>query len=233
MKSVLVIEETGALVAGIFARHLYDEGFMPMQCSDPSQCAQKLEREQPDLVVIDLTLKQVDGIKLGKEIRALNEFVPILFLVSELCELERLFGQDVIATDYLIKPVSKPALFQRIHALVGRVEALVEKHQKQLENCPLEFDNIKIDVAHQAVETPKGVIKLTNRELDLLVFLASNPGKPHKRARLLDSVWHLKHKGSEHTVNTHVNRLRHKIESDPTHPKYIQTVWGVGYRFIG
>ncbi|MCP4008460.1 MAG: response regulator transcription factor, partial [Proteobacteria bacterium] len=135
------------------------------------------------------------------------------------------------ADDYLSKPFSVVELMARIKALFRRVDALGESPASTQSPAILKFHNLTIDTARHKVETPKGVIELTAREFDLLLYLASSPGHVFSRAQLLDAVWGYDHDGYEHTVNTHINRLRIKIEENPARPEYVQTVWGVGYKF--
>ena len=152
-------------------------------------------------------------------------------LTAKSTELDRVLGLELGADDYLTKPFSVVELMARIKALFRRVDALGDTQSLANSSPVLEFGDLTIDAARHKVETPNGVIDLTAREFDLLLYLASSPGHVFSRAQLLDAVWGYDHDGYEHTVNTHINRLRIKIEADPAKPEYVQTVWGVGYKF--
>jgi DNA-binding response OmpR family regulator len=185
-----------------------------------------------DLVVLDLMLPGMDGLSVCREMRKGGAYVPILVLTAKSAELDRVVGLEMGADDYLTKPFSIPELMARIKALFRRVEALTSnateiKEAKHL----IEHAGIRIDVQRRQVSINGVTVELTAREFDLLVHFARHPGRVFSRVQLLDAVWGYSHEGYEHTVNTHINRLRTKIENDPSKPRYIQTVWGVGYKF--
>ena len=183
-----------------------------------------------DLVILDLMLPGVDGLEVCRRIRAGQEsHVPILMLTAKSTELDRVVGLEVGADDYLTKPFSILELVARVKALFRRVEALSSRSERPgsvIENRGLFIDKDKRKVTVQGRK-----IRLTAKEFDLLVQFAAHPGRVFTRSQLLDRVWGYGHEGYEHTVNSHINRLRAKIESDPSEPRYIETVWGVGYRF--
>ncbi len=231
-KQALVLE-SNPQAADEIALHIRKAGFTAIRNTAASQSLVTLEREQPDLVILDLMSPNLDGVKISQQIRQQNERIPILFLATQSKQLNHLLEQDITAADYLIKPLNPATLVSRIRALIHRVDALNRKNNVNANRKVLVFDQLKIDTQAHTVETPSGIFDLTPREFDLLMFLAASPGRTFKRARLLDAIWRRKHKGSEHTVNTHISRLRNKIETNSSHPEYIQTVWGVGYKFIG
>lgn len=190
------------------------------------------KQKQFDLVVLDLMLPGMDGLSVCREMRKGGAYVPILVLTAKSTELDRVVGLEMGADDYLTKPFSIPELMARIKALFRRVDALSskateEKVAKQL----IEHAGLRIDVQRHKVTIDDVPAELTAREFDLLVHFARHPGRVFSRVQLLDAVWGYSHEGYEHTVNTHINRLRTKIEKDPSKPRYIQTVWGVGYKF--
>jgi DNA-binding response OmpR family regulator len=185
-----------------------------------------------DLVVLDLMLPGMDGLSVCREMRKDGPFVPILMLTAKSTEVDRVVGLEIGADDYLTKPFSIPELMARIKALFRRVDALSSKATDLKEAKQfIEHAGLRIDVGRHSVSINDAPVELTAREFDLLVHFARNPGRVFSRVQLLDAVWGYSHEGYEHTVNTHINRLRTKIEKDPAKPRYIQTVWGVGYKF--
>jgi two-component system, OmpR family, response regulator len=184
-----------------------------------------------DLVILDLMLPGLDGLSVCREIRSQEGYVPILILTAKSTELDRVLGLEMGADDYLTKPFSIPELMARIKALFRRVDALTVKPDATPQDAVIEFEDLRIDLGRHRVTVGGQPIELTAREFDLLCHFARHPGQVYSRVQLLDHVWGYNHEGYEHTVNTHINRLRAKIEKDPSKPHYIQTVWGVGYRF--
>jgi DNA-binding response OmpR family regulator len=152
-------------------------------------------------------------------------------LTAKSTELDRVLGLEVGADDYLTKPFSIPELLARIKALLRRVDALKRKGEEQPAPELIQRAGLSIDTAQRRVEVEGRVVELTAKEFDLLLFFARQPGRVFSRVQLLDQVWGYNHDGYEHTVNSHINRLRGKIEKDPSKPDYILTVWGVGYKF--
>jgi two-component system OmpR family response regulator len=157
--------------------------------------------------------------------------VPVLMLTAKSTELDRVLGLEMGADDYLTKPFSVAELGARIKALFRRVDALSARATAASENREIAVDGLRIDPLRRRVFVNNKEVELTAREFDLLWHFASHRGRVFSRAQLLDAVWGYNHQGYEHTVNTHINRLRNKIETDPAEPRYVQTVWGVGYRF--
>ena len=196
-----------------------------------------LKHEQTGLIILDLTAMDVDGQLLVRQIRKVSQCVPILLIHSSGssgCMSDR----DISLIDFLVSPFETEELIARVESLLQRAQtkqskARQSRHSNWLDPKSIKFNNIVIDINQHKVETREGEIKLTAREFDLLVVLASAPGRVFRRERLLDAVWGQNHRGSAHTVNTHVNRLRTKIEANPAKPEYVKTVWGVGYKFNG
>ena len=165
------------------------------------------------------------------EIRALPGYVPILMLTAKSTELDRVLGLEMGADDYLVKPFSVRELQARVRALFRRVEALSASAGGAEADETIERGALRIETGKRRVSIDGAEVALTAREFDLLLHFARHPGQVFNRARLLDQVWGYNHEGYEHTVNSHINRLRAKIERDPSTPRYILTVWGVGYKF--
>ena len=182
-------------------------------------------------IVLDLRLPGMDGLEICRQLRAKGKYTPILMLTAKSTELDRVLGLEIGADDYLTKPFSVMELVARVKALLRRFDASTGySSSKQNEN--LKFDDLEIIIEERKVIFEGNEIELTAKEFDLLLFFASNPEKAYKRSQLLDQVWGYGHVGYEHTVNSHMNRLRGKIETDPNNMKYIKTIWGVGYKFI-
>ena len=186
-----------------------------------------------DLVILDLMLPRLDGLQICRRLRAGERHVPILMLTAKSSELDRVLGLELGADDYLTKPFSMLELAARIKGIFRRADrekaatAAAASPEAQLIEAP----GLRIDLQRREVRVAEQPVELTAKEFDLLVYFARSPGRVFTRAQLLDQVWGYSHSGYEHTVNSHINRLRNKIERDPANPDYIQTVWGVGYRF--
>lgn len=182
-----------------------------------------------DLVVLDLMLPGIDGLEICRRLRSEQRYTPILMLTSRSTELERVLGLEMGADEYLTKPFSVLELVARVKALFRLVDMLAApapEGQKSIES-----KDLKIDIERHEVTVRQVPICLTAKEFQLLLHFARNPGRVYSRSQLLDQVWGYSHSGYEHTVNSHINRLRAKIEANPDEPEYIQTVWGVGYKF--
>ena len=186
-----------------------------------------------DLVILDLMLPRLDGLQICRRLRAGERHTPILMLTAKSSELDRVLGLELGADDYLTKPFSMLELAARIKGIFRRADR--EKAAAAAAASPaaqlIEAPGLRIDLQRREVRVAEQPVELTAKEFDLLVYFARSPGRVFTRAQLLDQVWGYSHSGYEHTVNSHINRLRNKIERDPANPDYIQTVWGVGYRF--
>jgi DNA-binding response OmpR family regulator len=175
-------------------------------------------------------LPVLDGLEVCKRLRQKADYIPIIMLTSKSSELDRVLGLEMGADDYLTKPFSIPELIARIKSQFRRSEATTASNEPQKVE-QLSFGNLLIDQGkHQVLKDGKK-IELTAKEFDLLTHFATNPGRVYTRTQLLSQVWDYSYEGYEHTVNSHINRLRAKIENDPVKPEYILTVWGVGYKF--
>ena len=231
MNRTILIVEDDPDIAALIVMHVAEAGYTAIKASSGEQALIEYERVQPHLLILDIMLPGIDGLEVCKRIRKHNERVPVLMLTAKTTELDRVLGLEIGADDYLSKPFSVVELMARIKALFRRVDALSASQDSTVQVQKLSFGDLSIDAGRHKVTTPNGEIDLTAREFDLLLYLASSPGHVFSRAQLLDAVWGYDHDGYEHTVNTHINRLRIKIEQDPAKPKYVQTVWGVGYKF--
>jgi DNA-binding response OmpR family regulator len=181
-------------------------------------------------VVLDLMLPGLDGLEVCRRLRAGGHAVPILMLTARSSEIDRVLGLELGADDYLGKPFSVLELVARAKALLRRMAALKAVAPPAAPSELIEIGRLRIDIARREVRAAERLVDLTAKEFDLLVHFSRSPGRVMTRLQLLQQVWGYSHSGYEHTVNSHINRLRAKIENDPNQPEIIQTVWGVGYR---
>lgn len=230
MKHNLLIVEDNADIASLIQLHAKDIDCAADIAPDGKQALAMFKQNDYELVILDLMLPEVDGLEVCRQLRATASYVPILMLTSKSSELDRVLGLEVGADDYITKPFSIPELMARIKGQFRRNEALQSKDKTQSNH--IRFDELSIDTAKRLVTVGGKEVTLTAREFELLLHFACNPGLVFTRLQLLEQVWGYNYEGYEHTVNSHINRLRAKIEKDPTMPVYILTVWGVGYRFF-
>lgn len=230
-RRILIIEDD-ADIASLISMHLGDNGFGVQVESQGDTGLAAFNGGGFDLVVLDLMLPGMDGLTLCREMRAGNSYIPILMLTAKSTELDRVLGLEMGADDYLTKPFSLPELIARVKAFLRRVDALSARQESPAPTPVIEKNGLTINAKKRLVSVGGKEINLTAREFDLLHHLASHPGHVYSRIQLLDQVWGYSYEGYEHTVNTHINRLRAKIEDDPANPAYVQTVWGVGYKFV-
>lgn len=227
---VLVVEDNQNL-AELIELHLHDINCNVDMVNDGHDAYNMIQQNQYDMVILDLILPSSCGIELCQRIRAQDNHIPILMLTAKSSEFDRVLGLEVGADDYLTKPFSIREFLARVKALLRRASAFMEKAKTASPHI-IHIGNLIINAEKHKVTRSNKVIKLTAKEFDLILHLAKNPGCVFTRLQLLDIVWGYGHEGYEHTVNSHINRLRSKIEEDPKQPRYIQTVWGVGYKFF-
>jgi two-component system, OmpR family, response regulator len=231
MQRKLLIVEDEPDIAHLVQNHLQDVGYDADIASDGAEAMELFKKQRYQCVILDLMLPDTDGLTLCQKMRSAEEYVAILMLTAKSTELDRVLGLEMGADDYLTKPFSVPELMARIKALFRRIDALKADTNSVAENEILITGGLKIDVIKRKVQVEGEEIELTAKEFDLLLFFARQPGRVFSRIQLLDKVWGYNHDGYEHTVNSHINRLRAKIEKDPSKPQYVLTVWGVGYKF--
>lgn len=229
-KQILIIEDNEDL-AQLLALHLRDLQYNVELCFDGNSGLQFVEVNQYDLVILDLMLPECDGLSICRAIRAKPAYTPILMLTAKDSEFDRVLGLETGADDYVTKPFSITELLARIKAIFRRTDALQPSEQNEQFQV-IQHGLLIICPDKYTVTIDKKDIELTAREFDLLLFFSRHPGRVFSRGELLDNVWGYGHDGYEHTVNSHINRLRVKIEDDPKRPLYIQTIWGVGYKFL-
>jgi DNA-binding response OmpR family regulator len=229
-KRILIIEDD-VDIADMLGVHLREERFEITHCARGDDGLRRLEQEPWDVLILDLMLPGVDGLEICRRARAMPRYTPIIIISARSNETHRIVGLELGADDYLAKPFSVLELVARVKALLRRVDALAKGGQSQAD-ASLRLGKLLIDPIARTASLAGAVLDLTPREFDLLHFFARHPGKVFSRMGLLDAVWGYNHEGYEHTVNTHINRLRAKIEADPAAPVCIVTVWGQGYKFL-
>ena len=229
-KRILIVEDDQE-ISDLIALHLKDHSYETVQCNDGLIGFNTAMSETFDLIILDILLPSLDGLEVCKRLRAEHSYVPILMLTSRAEEMDRVLGLELGADDYLTKPFSIRELIARVKAIVRRVGSVVEMSEKIETTGPRRIGDLEIDTEKRKVTLGNKAIDLTVKEFDLLQLFSSSPGRTYSRKSLLSLVWGYQFDGYDHTVNSHINRLRSKIESDPANPRYIKTVWGYGYRF--
>ncbi len=227
-KRILVIEDEQD-IAELLHLHLRDLAGQVVLAQDGYAGMQAACEQRWDLVVLDLRLPGPDGLEICRAIRRRESYTPILMLTSKSSELDRVLGLELGADDYLTKPFSTLELTARVKAIFRQVAAIESDSRRPAKR--IHAGPVTINAAERTVAVNGLEVDLTAREFDLLLHFATHPGRVFRRSQLLDVVWGHGHEGYEHTVNSHINRLRAKIESNPAEPTCIVTVWGVGYKF--
>lgn len=228
MKRLLIIEDDPD-IGDMLDINLRDEGYSVDIATDGIAGLNRLQAQPYDLLVLDLMLPGLDGLEICRQVRQMPHYQPIIMISAKSAEIQRVLGLELGADDYLSKPFSVPELIARIRALFRRIDAL--QRSLQIKSGIITFGDLTIDPLAHEVKLDNRPVSLTGKEFELLLFFAKNPGKAFTRMTLLDQVWGYSHDGYEHTVNSHINRLRSKIERNSAKPQFIQTVWGIGYKF--
>lgn len=229
MKKVLIIEDDPDILE-LLQIHLTDLDCESEIAMDGLQGLEEAKKQSFDLIILDIMLPKLDGLDVCRKLRAQNITTPILMLTARSEEIDKVLGLETGADDYLTKPFSVREFIARVKAMFRRVKMIRETGDEQ-EEIEIKKYDLVIEKTKRKVTLDGERLDLTPKEFDLLVLLASNPGHSYTRNRLLRIVWGYDFEGYEHTVNSHINRLRAKIEPDPNQPRYILTTWGVGYRF--
>ncbi|MGW9794199.1 DNA-binding response OmpR family regulator [Serratia sp. 121840015-2] len=227
-KRILIVEDDGD-IAELLQLHLRDEGYAISHAADGNRGMAMLEQGGWDALILDLMLPGVDGLEICRRARTMTRYTPIIITSARSSEVHRVLGLELGADDYLAKPFSMLELVARVKALFRRQEAM--SRNLRMDAGVLSFSDLTIDPIAREVHLHQQPVELTPREFDLLYFFARHPGQVFSRLSLLNQVWGYQHEGYEHTVNTHINRLRIKIERNPAEPERILTVWGMGYKF--
>ncbi len=223
--SVLVVDDEPT-IAEVVSRYLVRAGYETRVARDGFEAIEQVAARRPDLVVLDLMLPGIDGLEVMRRIRDQDRArVAVILLTAKGVEADRVIGLRLGADDYVVKPFSPLELVARVDAVLRRMDTSPEAQ------AALTFGDLLIDPAGRRVHINAAEIPLTQREFDLLLHLAHHPGQVFSRNQLMDEVWQYSFYTDTSTVTVHIRRLRAKLELDPAEPRYIQTVWGVGYRF--
>jgi len=225
MTTVLVVDDE-PIVRDVVVRYLRREGYSTLEADDGDRARTMLERNAPDLVVLDVMLPGTDGLELCRWIRSRSE-LPVILLTARGEEADRIVGLELGADDYVTKPFSPRELAARVRTVLRRSTPSSDREGERLE-----FEGLTLDTETREVRKAGEELKLTAKEFDLLWFLASNPRRVFSRDQLMTRVWGYEAALDTGTVTVHMRRLREKIEDAPSRPRFLQTVWGVGYRFV-
>lgn len=235
--NVLLVEDDQD-ITNLVKLHLEDQHASVTHCDNGARALDLALNDNWDLIILDLQLPKLSGLDVCRKLRAERNLTPIIMVTAKTSELDRVLGLELGADDYVSKPFSPAELMARVRALLRRASisranshasTLLQHEQDQKK--ALNFGSININLQRHQVTVEQKHVDLTSKEFDLLLYFARHPGHVFRRSDLLDKVWGYGHAGYEHTVNSHINRLRRKIELNPADPKHIITVWGVGYKF--
>lgn len=228
MKSILAIEDDPSLL-DLLKMHLKDiDGYLDT-AQDGVTGLDKILNQSYDLIILDVMLPKLDGFEICKKARAQNINTPILMLTAKSEEIDKILGLEIGADDYVVKPFSIRELIARVKALLRRASR--QDNVKQDSSQSLDRGKMTIELEKRKVVIDGNRVELSPKEFELLAFMAQSPGVSYSRTRLLNTIWGYDFEGFAHTVNSHINRLRTKIEVDVSNPQFILTTWGVGYRF--
>ena len=229
MKSKILVIEDDQDLNNLITMNLQDMNHEVTASMNGAEGFRLAQSGEFDLILLDLALPEMDGLAICQQLRASGQVTPIIMLTAKDSEADRVVGLEVGADDYLTKPFSVRELQARVKAMMRRVEMLTKTSAEP--TGLMQFGDLSIQEHKREVRVSGELIDLTSTEFDLLMYLAKQPGTVFSRSQLLENVWGYNHSGYEHTVNSHINRLRTKLEVDASSPQYVLTVWGVGYKF--
>ncbi|HUE25681.1 MAG TPA: response regulator transcription factor [Solirubrobacteraceae bacterium] len=223
--TVLVVDDEPT-IRDVVSRYLVRAGYETVVAATGQEAIRQAGRDRPDVVILDLMLPDVDGLEVMRRLRQQDRSrTAIVLLTARGEESDRVVGLRLGADDYVVKPFSPIELVARVDAMLRRLEPVTESEP------PLVFDELQIDASGRRVLLDGERIELTQREFDLLLFLARHPGQAFTRDQLMERVWQYSFYIDTSTITVHIRRLRAKLERDPAQPRFIETIWGVGYRF--
>jgi DNA-binding response OmpR family regulator len=222
---ILVVDDEPQILE-VLKLYLTRDGFRVHTANDGNAALAAFDAHTPDLIVLDLMLPKLDGLEVFKRLRA-KRAVPIIMLTARGDEVDRVLGLELGADDYIVKPFSPREVVARVKNVLRRAASPADDGTDK----PITYDDLQIDPRTRTVHAHGKPIELTSKEFDLLHFLARHPRQVFTRAQLLDKVWGYEFFGDASTVTVHIRRLREKIETNPAEPRYLATVWGVGYKF--
>ena len=224
MSTTVLVVDDEPIVREVVVSYLEREGYRTLEAGDGDTARRLVEEEPPGLVVLDVMLPGTDGLEFCRSIRARSD-LPVIMLTARGDEADRIVGLDLGADDYVTKPFSPRELAARVRTVLRRTEPNLGKAER------LTFDGLDIDARTREVTKDGDSLRLTAKEFDLLWFMANHPRQVFSRDQLMDRVWGYEAALDTGTVTVHIRRLREKIEDDPSRPRFLQTIWGVGYRF--
>jgi DNA-binding response OmpR family regulator len=228
---ILVVEDDAEL-RELVERRLRDTGYEVRTASTGTEALTRVAEKTPDVMLLDIMLPELDGLEVCRRLRATHPLLYIIMLTARSEEMDRVVGLEVGADDYVTKPFGLSELVARVRSALRRLRLTEEQAEQPTEQKEIiEVGHLYIDVLKRVVTVDQKPIVLTVLEFDLLVFLSRQLDQPFTRLQLLDHVWDIQYEGYDRTVDSHVQRLRAKIERDPANPDFIKTVWGVGYKF--
>ncbi len=227
----VLVADDDTNITDVCRRYLEREGYLVSTAKDGLEALELWRSQKPNLIVLDLMMPNKNGWEVCNEVRQ-TEDLPIVMLTARGEEQDRLMGLTMGADDYLTKPFSPRELVLRVQAILRRMR-YVQAKPVTVAGHTIKYEGLTIDTAKRIVEISGQVIDLTVTEFEMLILLASHPGQVFSRNQILSRVWDFSYEGDTTTVTVHIRRLREKIEPVPSNPKYIKTVWGIGYKFAG
>ena len=230
MRKILLVEDDPDL-AQLVSLQLQEIDVECRWIGNGREALESATSEHYDLLLLDVMLPEVDGLEICRTVRSVNRQIPIMMLTAKVSEMDRVLGLELGADDYITKPFSTMELLARVKALLRRATVSESGAQSNDDQQTIEFKEVKIHNDSRRVYIKNEEVELTPKEYDLLYHFITNPGRVFSRMDLLDKVWGYQYEGYHHTVNSHINRLRTKIEENAAEPAYILTRWGVGYEF--
>ncbi|HWO78681.1 MAG TPA: response regulator transcription factor [Bacillus sp. (in: firmicutes)] len=228
MEHKILIVEDEEEIRTLVNNHLKQEGFIVFNASDGEEAEAVFKREEVDLVLLDLMLPKQNGMELLKIVREAS-VVPVLIISAKTSELDKALGLGFGADDYISKPFSMIELTARVRAAIRRATQYAPPAEKIIDNT-LQFKDITLDLDTFTASKNGKVIKLTAKEFQILKLFMTNPSRVFTKEQIYTFIWEDEYYGDENVINVHIRRLREKIEDDPSSPKYIQTIWGIGYK---
>ena len=226
--SLLIIEDDDNISTAI-EEYFSRAGYAVRTAPDGLAGIEAVNKNRPDVVILDLMLPKLDGLAVCKELRQKNPQMPILMLTAKDDVVDKVLGLEMGADDYITKPFSLREVEARIKSVLRRATAMVSGDVK--DETPIVRGNLRVDPVRREVTIAERQVELTPKEFDLLRLFAANPGRVFPRKYLLEKIWDYSYEGYDRTIDSHINRLRAKIEVNPDNPQLVLTVWGIGYKF--
>lgn len=228
-RTCLLVVEDDENISSAISEYFSRAGYAVRTASDGVAGVQTALQERPDAVILDLMLPKMDGLAVCRELRDKIPYVPILMLTAKDDVVDKVLGLELGADDYITKPFSLRELEARVKSVLRRMRAA--SRADETDDAPIVRGKLRIDSAKREVIIGERFVDLTPKEFDLLKLFASNPGRVFPRKYLLEKIWNYSYEGYDRTVDSHINRLRAKIEENPENPQLVLTVWGIGYKF--